>query len=336
MTILNGEQGARVMSEAFKDPTRLIDSFTGKHSFLSNFERRPFTYAGAPCPTAEHGFNADKTLDPDQRAHVMAAPTPGEAKRRGRAVTLRPGWDDRVRYEVMTAVLAAKFTDPDLREQLLGTGDALLIESTTWHDQVWGDCGCDKHRAWPGKNRLGLELMALRGALRGDPPDRWTRVAVTGHRPQFLTPNQQTWAQGELDRLAVKLRDRHGTKVAITGAALGSDTWWARSAVRADLDVWAYIPFLDQAAKWADEDKVTWRALLGVATRTLILGAGYNVGLLHSRNDFMLRDADLVIAVWDPTKTTGGTASAVSKARAAGKTLVVVDVTSRTTRIERR
>ena len=217
MTILTGEQGARLMS-AFDDPTRLIDSFTGKHLFLSNFDTRPFTYAGARCPSCEHGFNASKTLDPAQRAHVMAAPTPAEAKRRGRAVDLRPDWDSRVRYEVMAAVLEAKFTDPELRQLLLGTGDALLVEGNGHHDQQWADCVCDRHRAWAGKNRLGVELMALRASLRGDPADRWTRVAVTGHRPQFLTPDQQTWARSELDRLAVKVRDHHGTKVAISGA----------------------------------------------------------------------------------------------------------------------
>jgi len=235
----------------------------------------------------------------------------------------------------MTAVLEAKFTDPELRGLLLGTGDALLVEGVTWHDTVWGSCVCDKHRPWAGKNRLGVELMALRASLRGDPADRWTRVAVTGHRPQFLTPDQQTWARSELDRLAVKARDHHGTKVAISGAALGADTWWARSAVRAGLDLWAYVPFLAQPSKWPDEDRRVWGQLISAATRTLVLAAAYNVALLHSRNDFMLRDADMVIAVWDPTKTTGGTASAVVKARAAGKTLVIVDVTTKTTRIER-
>jgi len=265
----------------------------------------------------------------------MAAESPGEAKRRGRAVDLRPDWDARVRFEVMAAVLEAKFTDPELRALLLGTGDALLVEGNGHHDQQWADCVCDRHRPWAGKNRLGVELMALRASLRGDPADRWTRVAVTGHRPQFLSLDQQTWARAELDRLAVKVRDQHGTKVAISGAALGADTWWARSAVRAGLDLWAYVPFLAQPSQWPDEDRRVWGQLISAATRTLVLAAAYNVALLHSRNDFMLRDADMVIAVWDPTKTTGGTASAVVKARAAGKTLVIVDVTTKTTRIER-
>jgi ribA/ribD-fused uncharacterized protein len=335
MTILTGAQGARVMSEAFADPSALIDHFTGTHGFVSNFDTHPFLYDGLEYASAEHAFNAAKTLDAAAAEQVRAASTPAIAKRLGRKVPLRDGWDERVRFEVMRAVLEAKFTDPGLRAQLLATGTALLVESTTWHDQVWGDCTCDEHRPWPGANHLGRMLMALRADLRGDAADRWTRVAVTGHRPQSVTPDQAAWAQGELERLAVKLRDEHQAKVAISGAALGADTWWARAAVHSGLDLWAYVPFLAQAAKWSTADRATWSKMLSVANRTLVLGAEYDVRLLHARNDFMLRDADLVIAVMDPAKTTGGTASVVKKARAAGQAMVTVDVATRKVRLER-
>lgn len=340
MTVLSGAAGARVMSEAYADPTMLIDRFEGPHGWLSNFHQHPLVLGGVRFGSVEHLFNASKSLDRDEREHVRAAPTPAEAKRRGRRVTLRPQWDEQVRFDVMRMALRAKFEDPDLRGLLLGTGDALLIEGTgdakrAWHDQVWGQCSCDEHRAWPGRNELGRALMGVRADLAGHPADRWTRVMVTGHRPQHLDPEQVTWARAELDRLAVKVRDEHHAQVAITGAALGADTWWARSARRAGLRLWAYVPCLTQAARWRPEDQDTWRKMLGAAERTLVLAADYDVRLLHARNGFMVRDADLVIAVWDPTKTTGGTASAVKVARAAGKTVVIVDVAARRTRIER-
>jgi uncharacterized phage-like protein YoqJ len=105
--------------------------------------------------------------------------------------------------------------------------------------------------------------------------------------------------------------------------------------VHSGLDLWAYVPFLAQAAKWSTADRATWSKMLSVANRTLVLGAEYDVRLLHARNDFMLRDADLVIAVMDPAKTTGGTASVVKKARAAGQAMVTVDVATRKVRLER-
>lgn len=335
MTILDSAEGARLMSESYRDRARLIDRFDGQDTCLSNFHPSPMMVNGMVYATVEHLFNAAKTTDITEHELVRTAATPEAAKMLGRKVTLRSGWGATVRYEVMREALEAKFADLTLRAHLLGTGDALLVEGNTWHDQHWGSCTCDKHRPWPGGNHLGRQLMALRSRLRRDPADRSTRVAVTGHRPQHLTVEQATWARAELDRLAVKLRDEHGTLVGITGCALGADTWWAQSVARAGLDLWAYVPFLAQPAAWPAADQKLWRALVGAAQRTLVLGAGYDVRLLHARNDFMLRDADLMIAVLDPAKTTGGTVSVVAKARAAGQSLVVVDVAARKVRLER-
>lgn len=57
------------------------------------------------------------------------------------------------------------------------------------------------------------------------------RVALTGHRPQGLSPSARDWVPLELERLAVKLRDQHGMRVGISGMALGSDIWWAQATV---------------------------------------------------------------------------------------------------------
>lgn len=146
----------------------LIDDFRGQWMFLSNFHRAPLAWDGDTYPTSEHAFNAGKTLDRDRRRWVAAAPTPMEAKRRGRSVQLRDGWDDRVRYEVMADVLHAKFTcHPGRVEALLSTGDALLVEGNRWHDNEWGDCRCGRPAcAAEGGNMLGRMLMRLRDELR--------------------------------------------------------------------------------------------------------------------------------------------------------------------------
>jgi ribA/ribD-fused uncharacterized protein len=185
--MLAAAQGARVMSEAFNDPARLIDDFRGEYAFLSNFFMRELVLDGVDYRSAEHAFNVKKTLDAAAAEQVRLAPTPALAKRLGRRVPLRDGWDETVRYEVMRAVLAAKFADPDLLARLLATGDALLIEGNQHEDNHWGQCSCEQHRAWPGANHLGWMLMEHRAALRGDRADRLTRVAVTGHRPTSAT-----------------------------------------------------------------------------------------------------------------------------------------------------
>ena len=147
----------------------VIPGFWGTWAFLSNFRPAYLVWEGDPYPTSEHAFNAGKTLDPVRRKWVAEASTPWEAKRRGRSVLLRPGWDERVRYEVMASVLRAKFVAHPLRtEALLSTGHAELIEANRWHDQVWGDCRCGRPACAPvGANHLGRLLMELRTDLAG-------------------------------------------------------------------------------------------------------------------------------------------------------------------------
>jgi ribA/ribD-fused uncharacterized protein len=152
-----------------------ITSFTGRYQFLSNFapvpvtivsalERRPVEYR-----TVEHAFNAAKTLDPAQRAWVVAAATPREAKGRGRRVTLRPGWDQVIRYQAMEIALRAKFAPSrDVTAYLVATGDAVLIEGNRWCDNHWGSCRCGGPRCQDrGRNVLGLMLMVLRATHQG-------------------------------------------------------------------------------------------------------------------------------------------------------------------------
>jgi ribA/ribD-fused uncharacterized protein len=145
----------------------VIDRFAGKYRFLSNFYPAPFSYAGILYTTNEHFFNANKTEDLAERRLIAAAATAAEAKRLGRTCQLRPGWDERVRYEVMGLGLRLKFADPTLRDLLLGTSDAWLVEGTTWHDTHWGICTCHEHGG-RGENRLGEMLMDLRAVLQAE------------------------------------------------------------------------------------------------------------------------------------------------------------------------
>jgi ribA/ribD-fused uncharacterized protein len=91
------------------------------------------------------------------------ARTPGLAKHMGRAVELRPFWND-IRNDVMRSLLRAKFSDPELAEELLDTGDKTLIEGNTWHDTYWGATQVDGK--WVGANHLGRLLMLVRKELR--------------------------------------------------------------------------------------------------------------------------------------------------------------------------
>jgi ribA/ribD-fused uncharacterized protein len=144
--------------------TDQMPMFRDRLGFLSNFHPAPFfmPLLGAEAASGEHAFNALKTLDPAERAAVLNAGTPGQSKRLGRRVTLRPDWDTGARVWAMQQVLVAKFAVPELTARLNATGDLKLVESNHWHDQFWGSCFCPSHARVPGQNMLGELLMALR------------------------------------------------------------------------------------------------------------------------------------------------------------------------------
>ncbi|WP_410646242.1 NADAR family protein [Amycolatopsis sp. cmx-4-54] len=291
----------------------VVNGFHGHYRLLSNFHEHPVTWDGFTYPSGEAGYNAGKTLDPQRRAWIAAAPSPGEAKRRGRQVQLRDDWDDLHRYVVMQEVVASKFTDPALRERLLETDRALLIESNTWHDQTWGCCSCPRHRSVPGRNLLGRYLMAHRAWLASEPTGTWTRVALTGHRPQGLPPGSEAWLADELRRISAKLSAEHGTRVAISGAAAGADLIWAEAAHSSGMPVWLYQPYTGHDERWTQDwrDRLTTARM--AASRVDTLGTRFSIDVLHARSEWMIRDCDAIIAVVNPQRTSGGTWQALKK-----------------------
>ena len=99
---------------------------------------------------------------PDYVERIRTAPKPRDAFNlgRGSAETKRADWE-RVKDDVMRTALRFKFTqNSDLREALLATGSAQLVEHTA-NDKYWADGGDGR-----GKNMLGILLMELREQLK--------------------------------------------------------------------------------------------------------------------------------------------------------------------------
>lgn len=144
-----------------------ITEFRNEHRFLSNFWFVPggLRVGGMSGPTVEHVFQAIKTLDPVERAGILAEPKPGNAKKLGRNVTLRPDWEP-MKIGVMARLQAAKYTQPEMARLLLATGDAEIIEGNHWCDTFWGKCNCARHD-FEGLNWLGRILMLQRSVLNG-------------------------------------------------------------------------------------------------------------------------------------------------------------------------
>lgn len=142
-----------------------IHTFSGRYAFLSNFWPCQIIFEDLEFPTVEHAFQAAKTTNPNEREIVRLAVTPVKAKRIGRQVTLRSDWNE-VKIEIMHSLLVHKFSQHDmLRELLLSTGEAELIEGNTWGDKFWG--AVLENGKWVGQNELGKLLMSVRSEIRG-------------------------------------------------------------------------------------------------------------------------------------------------------------------------
>ncbi len=135
-----------------------VRGFFGENRFLSNFYPVELEYEGVLYPTAEHAYQASKSLDSRDREAIAVLEGPGQAKSYGKGLALRFDWFE-VRIGVMLDILRIKFEDPELRGLLLATGEQELVEDNTWGDTFWG---VSEGR---GENNLGKLLMQVRDEL---------------------------------------------------------------------------------------------------------------------------------------------------------------------------
>lgn len=129
---------------------------------FSNFAPFPIVLKGKTWPTTEHYFQAQKFPGTSDAEEIRHEPSPMIAARMGRSRSrpLRKDWES-VRDLIMREAVLAKFTQhAALRELLLGTGEARLIEHTA-NDRYWADGGDGS-----GRNRLGELLGEVRATLR--------------------------------------------------------------------------------------------------------------------------------------------------------------------------
>lgn len=125
---------------------------------FSNFAPYPVEIDGKVWPTTEHYFQAQKFAGTEHEELIRLELSAAKAAQMGRdrSRPLRSDWEE-VKVNVMAVALYYKFTQyPALRDLLLSTGSAWLVEHTT-NDSYWGDGGDET-----GFNILGRLLMKLR------------------------------------------------------------------------------------------------------------------------------------------------------------------------------
>jgi ribA/ribD-fused uncharacterized protein len=148
------------------DDIRFYRANEKPYGAFSNLYRREIEFEGEIFVTSEHAYQAGKARKPAVKKWLMEAPSPSLLAMAAHGLyywDVTPGWSTS-KFDRMRGVLRAKFTQhADLRELLVSTGDARLVESTTVDNEVnrlWGEVN------GVGRNMLGVLLMELRDALR--------------------------------------------------------------------------------------------------------------------------------------------------------------------------
>ena len=132
----------------------MIRSFTDHYRFLSNFWLEPVWFEGMQFPSVENAYQAAKITSGGNRVPFTTI-SPGQAKRRGNKLKLRPDWES-VKISIMRDLLEKKFQNKALRALLIATGKISIEEGNTWGDTFWGIC------KGVGENHLGKLLMEIR------------------------------------------------------------------------------------------------------------------------------------------------------------------------------
>ena len=160
------------------DEIRFYRASERPYGAFSNLFRRDVVFEGEVFPTSEHAYQAGKARKPEVRRWLLEAPSPALLAMAAHGLyywDVAPGWSTG-KFDRMRAVLRAKFGQhEDLRELLLSTGEARLVESATVDNEVnrlWGEVD------GVGRNMLGVILMELRDELRRASPDRPRALAA--------------------------------------------------------------------------------------------------------------------------------------------------------------
>lgn len=141
-------------------------------------------------------------------------------------------------------------------------------------------------------------------------------VTFTGHRPQVFAKydaERIPWVRDQIREELTRYQREYGIAHAISGMALGVDTWAAEVCIELGIPFVAAVPCDGQAAAWKHEDQVRYHNLLCKAKAVHTISPGpYAAWKMQARNLWMLRRAAHLIAVYDGSP--GGTRNMVHAA----------------------
>lgn len=146
-----------------------------------------------------------------------------------------------------------------------------------------------------------------------------TVISITGHRPEQI--NNFIWVQNALAEVFREVNP----ELVIQGMAAGVDLLSAKVAYQEGYPFAAARPWATHTPRNDDVELYEW-ALDNAERIDIVDPAQSYVGpwLYHKRNEFMVNQADVVVAVWNGDSK-GGTAACVRYAKKVGKPIIQID-----------
>lgn len=157
------------------------------------------------------------------------------------------------------------------------------------------------------------------------------KIAITGHRPDKLdndydltsplTKKIKDVIMAYLGNYFVKEED---VKL-ITGMALGIDTLFAQIAIENQIPFIAALPCAGQQSRWPEKSKKRYNEILQnkLCEIHYVSNGGYTNFCMQKRNEWMVDNCDLLIAVCDGSA--GGTSNCIKYAKKVTRDIIEIN-----------
>ena len=152
-------------------------------------------------------------------------------------------------------------------------------------------------------------------------------LGITSHRPKDLggysIPNPiYNYVRKQIE---FALKEFNPEKV-ITGMAEGGDQIIAELCIQYNIPFIAAIPFQNQADYWSKEAQNKYLDLISHADAVeVISNGGFANWKYQVRNEWIVNNSDIILAVLKPNKQFGGTVNCVKYAKEKNKRIIRID-----------
>lgn len=111
----------------------------------------------------------------------------------------------------------------------------------------------------------------------------------------------------------IAMASLQGVQNFYVGMALGTDLLAAKLLGDLQLNWTAVIPFEGHTKRWKTAQRNAYKEIIQTAKSQITIASKFSYGAYHQRNDYMMKQAQLCLAIYDGRET-GGTATVIKKA----------------------